>query len=112
MSDELNTQSKAQPKERPGIKLGGKSVDRAGWQWIMINATEKDKGDVFVSHNFIPYRVKRGIKVQVPPGVVTALSDAVQQMPVKDENGRITGMTEVLTYPFSVVAAPREEQPA
>ena len=66
---------------------------------------------MFVGHNCIGYRIKRGVPVEVPEGVVHALEIAVgtKMIPEEDPVTRHVVMTpqETQSYPFSLVRAPR-----
>lgn len=47
--------------------------------------------------------IPRGKQVSVPAEYVHALENARKASPVTDENGKLTGMTEVPSYPFMVM---------
>lgn len=85
---------------------------KPGWKWIMIPKTKDETRDVFVSHNFVPYQIKRGVRVEVPDGVIVALELAVGTSFVSEVDP-VTGRTtlvpqEVHSYPFQFVSAPAQ----
>lgn len=75
------------------------SVDRKkGWKTVVIAEDEQDQQPVFVGINGKNYWIRRGEPVQVPPEVITVLSDA-QQVVWNSKDG--TSKT-IPTYPFRV----------
>ena len=75
------------------------SVDRKkGWKTIVIAEHEQDQQPVFVGINGKNYWIRRGEPVQVPPEVVTVLSDAQQVV----WNGKDGTSKTIPTYPFRV----------
>ena len=75
------------------------SVDRKkGWKTIVIAEDEQDQQPVFVGINGKNYWIRRGEPVQVPPEVVTVLSDAQQVV----WNGKDGTSKTIPTYPFRV----------
>lgn len=94
----------AAPRATPSAKKTGSRT------WIMIPKTKEETRDVFVSHNFTPYRIKRGVRVEVPDGVAHALELAVGTSFVSEVDP-VTGRTtlvpqETHSYPFQYVSAP------
>ena len=75
------------------------SVDRKkGWKTIVIAEDEQDQQPVFVGINGKNYWIRRGEPVQVPPEVITVLSDAQQVV----WNGKDGTSKTIPTYPFRV----------
>jgi hypothetical protein len=75
--------------------------------WIMIPKTKEETRPVFVSFNFVPYQIQRGVKVKVPAGVATALELAIGTTFVPEVDP-VTGRTtltpqETMSYPFQYV---------
>jgi len=68
---------------------------------INIATSEKDKQPVAVGLNGKVYRMKRGVNVEVPEGVVSILNDAIQMHrdPETDED------RPVPAYPFQIVSS-------
>ena len=74
-------------------------VDRKkGWKTIVIAEDEQDQQPVFVGINGKNYWIRRGEPVQVPPEVITVLSDAQQVV----WNGKDGTSKTIPTYPFRV----------
>lgn len=74
---------------------------------IMIPKTKDDVRDVFVSVNFKPYLIKRGVKTEVPEEVAHALEIAVGTTMIPEEDPvtkRITLVPqETQSVPFQYV---------
>lgn len=84
---------------------------KKGWYTIHIPKTKDDVRDVFVSPNFRPYQIKRGVDVDVPPEVVDALNSAVQTNFIPQDDPlnpgrRINVPQDVLAYPFQIKRYP------
>lgn len=59
---------------------------------------------MFISLNGRGYLVKPGVPVDVPPGVLEILSNAVEKMPVVDPQTRqVVGYRDRMRYPYRVV---------
>jgi hypothetical protein len=75
--------------------------------WIRIPKTKEETRDVFVGHNCVGYRVKRGVDVEVPEGVVHALEIAIGTtlVPEEDPVTKRIIMTpqETQSYPFQIL---------
>jgi hypothetical protein len=109
IEDGKQEQTKAARAPRQA-KADAAAGSKAGWQWIVIPKTEKEVRDVYVNPNFQPTLIKRGVPVQVPPGVIGALDNARETRYFKEVDP-VTGKEqmvpqEVLSYPYQTVAAP------
>mgnify|MGYP000374408301 CR=1 FL=1 len=80
--------------QEPGKSTKSKTVT------INIATSEKDKQPVAVGLNGKVYRMKRGVNVEVPEGVVSILNDAIQ-MHRDPETGEDR---PVPAYPFQIVS--------
>lgn len=59
---------------------------------------------LFIGGNGTEYLIKPGVKVDVPPVIISILNDAVESTPIVDgENGQIIGYRDALRYPYRIV---------
>lgn len=97
----------------PGVEAATRPGKKQARVWIKIPKTKEDVRDVFVAHNFVGYRVKRGVEVEVPEGVVHALEIAIGTtlVPEEDPTTRHVVMTpqETQSYPFQVLRRSADE---
>jgi hypothetical protein len=92
--------------EEPAPVAKAKSALKPGWKTIIIDESEGEANYVFVGHNGTHYQLQRGVEVDVPPGVLDALSHAVATRYVSVVNP-VTQQREAqarnfLRYPFRV----------
>lgn len=93
------------PREGALVTLDGGLVRSTGKTKVTINATETEKGDVFLSLNGYPLQIKRGVEVEIPSEFVGVLRDSVINTVIKDpETGRVTPM-QIQRHPFTAISA-------
>jgi len=97
----MATKSKAvSVKEDPVREVTRKETVR-----VLIHKTANDQGQdtVSIGVNGKVWLLKRGEEIEVPPGVASALKDAVRYEVGYDPSNHSTPVNEVQSYPFSIV---------
>lgn len=89
-------------EKAPKVKKVAKAADR-----IKIILEENDDippTGLFVGVNGVSYLIRAGVEVEVPPGVVEVLKNAVTSMPSVDPvSGQVVGYRDRMRYPFRTV---------
>ena len=75
--------------------------------WVKIQIEENENvapSGMFVSLNGVAYLIKPGVPVDVPPGVLEVLNNAVEKMAVIDPQTRqVIGYRDRMRYPYRVI---------
>jgi len=79
---------------------------------IMLEESEHvTLGGIHVGLNGRTWKIRPGVEVDVPLGVIEILNNAVEERPVIDQNtGRIIGYRRKMRYPYQLVPTRAERE--
>lgn len=77
---------------------------KAGWSRIKLQPTTgRSSSQVYLNVNGRSFAIPVNVEVDVPNKVVGVLNDAVESLPVTDQDSRVTGFSDNLSYPFTLI---------